>query len=70
MPRGRKNIPFDECSRGGKNTPREKRSFFMDRDLARRAGSKGGKAPRRKFNVSSNDLDFLMEGGTDDQQTE
>lgn len=49
----------NNSSKGGKNTPKEKRSFSRDKNLAIRAGSLGGKA--KKINVKkSRDKGYII----------
>lgn len=38
----------EDSSRGGKNTPPEKKSFSRNRELARAAGRKGGLSTQQK----------------------
>lgn len=38
----------EDSSRGGKNLPKEKRTYSRDRELARAAGRKGGLATQQK----------------------
>ena len=47
---------------GGRATPNEKRGFAKDRELASRAGSKGGKAVRASTRAF-NDREFARECG-------
>lgn len=43
-------------SKGGKNTPPEKRNFSVNRDLAKRAGSVGGKSKKIHVKSSKNNI--------------
>lgn len=51
-PRGFAVLPLERrreiASLGGAAVPADRRSFSRDNDLARKAGARGGSAPRRK----------------------
>lgn len=60
MPRG---FSKEACRKGGLNMPAERRSFFVNKELAREAGRKGGRNVKPQDRTFSKDRLFAQSAG-------